>query len=81
MTMTAEVNEFGGRLSEFVKLVEGGDEVLITRESKLIAKLVPAAEAQAAQRAPLEIRSLPGHRVLTPVISQTEIAEEMFGQK
>jgi len=29
----------------------------------------------------LKIRSFKGHRVLTPDISQADIAEDMFGQK
>lgn len=31
-----------------------------------------------ADQGPLRIRSLPGHRVLTPTISQAELAEELF---
>jgi len=28
----------------------------------------------------LNIRSIKGHQILTPIISQTELAEEMFGR-
>jgi hypothetical protein len=32
-------------------------------------------------RTPLQIHSLKGHRVLTPVISHSELAEEMFSRQ
>lgn len=31
-----------------------------------------------AEQSPLRIRSLPGHRMLTPTISQAELAEGLF---
>jgi len=34
--------------------------------------------AEIAPHAALQIRSLQGHRVLTAVISQSELADEMF---
>jgi antitoxin (DNA-binding transcriptional repressor) of toxin-antitoxin stability system len=55
--------------------------VLLTQENKLVAKLVPASEPEQPQAPRLNLRSLKGHRVLTPVISQAEIAEEMFGRQ
>jgi prevent-host-death family protein len=79
MTTTAEVNDFAGRLAELVERVQAGDEVLLTQGSKPVARLVPAVKAEAASRAAFQVRSLKGHRVLTPVISQAELAEEMFG--
>lgn len=79
MTTTAEVNDFAGRLAELVERVQAGDEVLLTQGNKPVARLVPAVKEATAQRAALQVRSLKGHRVLTPVISQAEIAEEMFG--
>jgi prevent-host-death family protein len=81
MTTTAEVNDFAGRLAELVERVQAGDEVLITQGNKPIARLVPAVKEEAAPRAALQVRSLKGHRVLTPVISQAELAEEMFERK
>lgn len=80
MTTTAEISELTGQLAELVKQVQAGNEVLFTECNKPVARLVPAF-GQPAMGAPLQIRSLPGHRVLTPVISQTELAEEMFGPK
>jgi antitoxin (DNA-binding transcriptional repressor) of toxin-antitoxin stability system len=78
MTMVAEVNEFAGQLAEWLKQVQGGGEVLLTQGHKPVAKLVPASEPKAGAGGPLQIRSLKGHRVLTPVFSQAELAEEMF---
>jgi antitoxin (DNA-binding transcriptional repressor) of toxin-antitoxin stability system len=76
MTVTAEIS--AGQLAELVKQVQAGNEVLLTQGNKLVAKLVPAVENGMAPRAALQIRSLNGHRVLTPSISQAELADEMF---
>jgi prevent-host-death family protein len=70
-----------GQLAELVKHVQAGNEVLLTQSNKPVAKLVSASEKAVFPGAPLQIRSLKGHRVLTPVISQGELAEEMFGQQ
>ena len=78
MTTTAEVNEFTGRLAELVKQVQAGNEVLLTQERKPVAKIVSTSEKETISGATLQIRSLKGHRVLTPVISQSELADEMF---
>lgn len=78
MTTTAEVNEFSGRLAELVKQVQSGNEVLLTQDHKPVAKIVSTSETKIASGAPLLIGSLKGHRVLTPVISQSEIADELF---
>jgi prevent-host-death family protein len=81
MTMTAEVNEVTGRLAELVKQVQAGDEVLLTQSQKPVARIVSVPETEGAAGAPLRIRSLSGHRVLTPVISQAELAAELFGRQ
>jgi prevent-host-death family protein len=78
MTKTAEVSEFTGKLAELVKQVQAGNEVLLTQERKPVAKIVSTSEKEIVSRAKLQIRSLKGHRVLTPTISQSELAEEMF---
>jgi prevent-host-death family protein len=80
MTTTAEVNDFAGRLAELVDRVRAGDEVLLTHENKPVARLVSASEEATPPQTVFKVRSLHGHRVLTPVISQAEIAEELFGQ-
>jgi prevent-host-death family protein len=79
MVITAEIG--AEKLSELVKQVQAGNEILLTQDAKPVARLVPAGKAAAEKRAPLQVRSLPGHKVLTPVISQEDIAEEMFGRQ
>jgi prevent-host-death family protein len=81
MTTSAEVNEVNGRLAELVKQVQAGHEVVLTEGHKPVARLVAASEGEIAPGASLQIRSLTGHRVLTPVISQSELAEDMFGRQ
>ena len=81
MTTTAEVKDVGRRLAELVERVRAGDEVLLTQENKLVAKLVPASQQEPPPKARLKLRSLKGHRVLTPVISQAELAQELFVQQ
>jgi prevent-host-death family protein len=79
MIVTAEIGT--GQLADLIKQVQAGAEVLLTQGNKPVAKLVPALEETDAPRAALPIRSLKGHRVLTPVISQAELADEMFGRQ
>jgi prevent-host-death family protein len=76
--MMVRTEIIAGQLAELVKKVQAGDEVLLTQGNKPVAKLVPAHEEAAPTRAAQPIRSVKGHRVLTPVISQEELAEEMF---
>jgi antitoxin (DNA-binding transcriptional repressor) of toxin-antitoxin stability system len=76
------ITEVGaGQLADLVKQVQAGNEVLLTQSNKPVAKLVSAAEKTTSPGVPLQIRSLKGHRVLTPVIPQGELAEEMFGRR
>jgi prevent-host-death family protein len=79
MTVTAEIGT--GELADLVKQVQAGNEVVLTQGSKPVAKLVLASQKADATAANLRIRSIKGRRVLTPVISQEEIAEEMFGRQ
>ena len=79
MTKTAEVNDFSDRLAELVKQVQAGNEVVLTQGSKPVAKIVAAAEQANISNPTIEIRSLKGHRVLAKAISQSELADEMFG--
>lgn len=78
MTTTAEVTGITGQLAELLKQVQAGHEVLLTQGHKPVARLVPAAEKENLRSAVLQIRSLKGHRVLTPSVSQAELAGEMF---
>ena len=78
MIVTAEIGT--GQLADLIKQVQAGDEVVLTQGNKPVAKLVPALGETTSPRAALQIRSLKGHRVLTPVISQADLAGEMFGR-
>ena len=76
MTVTAEI--VSGQLEELVKQVQAGNDVLLMQNNKPIAKLVPASNDHAVPGNALRIRSLKGHKVLTPVFSQAELAVDMF---
>jgi antitoxin (DNA-binding transcriptional repressor) of toxin-antitoxin stability system len=79
MIVTTEIG--AGQLAELVKQVQEGNEVLLTQSNKPVAKLVSASENTISPGAPLQVRSLKGHRVLTPIISQGDLAEEIFGRQ
>jgi len=78
MTVTTEIG--AGNLAELVKQVQAGNEALLTQSNKPVAKLVSASEKTISPGARLPIRSLAGHKVLAPVVSQGDLADEMFGQ-
>ena len=78
MIVTAEVGS--GQLADLVKQVQAGDEVLLTQGKKPVARIVSASEQRTSPGGALKIRSIKGHRVLTPVISQGELAEDIFGR-
>ena len=75
MIVTEEVK------AELLKQVQAGNEVLLTQDHKPVAKLISALPEKTSSTGFLKIRSFKGHRVLTPDISQADIAEDMFGQK
>jgi prevent-host-death family protein len=79
MRIIAEVGS--GQLADLVKQVQAGDEVLLTQGNKPVAKIVSASENGATSGMALNIRSIKGRKVLTPIISQGELAEEMFGRR
>jgi prevent-host-death family protein len=79
MIVTEEVES--GQLAELLKQVQAGNEVLLTQDHKPVAKLVPAHSGKTASDASLQIRSFKGHQILTPVISQADLAEDMFGRQ
>lgn len=79
MIVTEEIGT--KQLADLIKQVQAGDEILLTQDAKPVAKLVSALEKPGFSRQMLPIRSLKGHRVLTPVISQTELAEELFDRQ
>ncbi len=67
------------KLADLVKQVQAGNDVLLTEGDKPVARLVPARETDAVRGTALRVRSLKGHQVLAPAVSQGELAEEMFG--
>ena len=79
MIVTTEVE--AGQLADLVKQVQAGNEVLLTQGNQPVAKLVSATEKHSGLRQKLSIRSFKGHQALTPVISQSELAEEMFSRQ
>ena len=77
MLMTMEIA--AGQLADLVKQVQAGNEVLLTLGDKPVAKIIPASAAEVAGLGmSLRVRSLKGHRVLTPSISQSQLADDMF---
>jgi prevent-host-death family protein len=81
MTTIAEIDEVSKRLLDFVREVQAGGQVVLTQDHKPVARLVPASEKEAAPGTTLQIRSLKGHQVLAPVVSQSDLAEEMFAPR
>ena len=74
--------EIGNKLlADLVRQVQAGDEIVLTQDAKPVAKLISALEKPAAPRLTPPIRSLKGHRVLTPVVSQAELARELFDRQ
>lgn len=78
MMMTTEIKD--AKLADLVKQVQAGNEVLLTQNNLPVAKLVSAAEKPSDPRRKLSIRSFTGHQALTPAISQSDLAEEMFSR-
>jgi antitoxin (DNA-binding transcriptional repressor) of toxin-antitoxin stability system len=77
MTVTTEIGT--RQLGELIKEVQNGNEVLLTQNQKPVARLVPPQASTSRNGATLRVRSLKGHRVLAPTISQAELADEMLG--
>lgn len=66
------------QLADLIAQVQAGNEVVLTQDDKPVAKLVSALEEARGPLPPFQIRSFKGHQVLTPTISQAELADEMF---
>jgi antitoxin (DNA-binding transcriptional repressor) of toxin-antitoxin stability system len=77
MTVTTEIG--ARQLGDLIKEVQNGNEVLLTQNQKPVARLVPPQASTPKNGVTLHVRSLKGHRVLAPTISQAELADEMFG--
>ena len=76
MVVSTEIEK--GNLAELVKQVQAGNEVLLTQGDKPVARLISALEPEAGNNPAFHVRSIPGHRVVTPVILQEELAGEFF---
>ena len=76
MVVSTEIED--GNLAELVKQVQAGNEVLLTQGDRPVARLISAHETEAGNNPPFHVRSIPGRRVLTPVIRQEELAGEFF---
>ena len=76
MIVTEEVK--AGQLVELLKQVQAGNEVLLTQGHKPVAKLVAPPLETSEMKTGWKLHAISGHRVLTPNISQAEIAEDMF---
>ena len=79
MIVTAEIGT--RQLVDLIKQVQAGDEVLLTQGNKPVARIVSAFEKGFPSGMAFNIRSIKGHRVLAPIISQGELAEEIFGRE
>jgi len=79
MIFKAEIET--GQLADLIKQMQAGHEVLLTQGGKPVAKLVSVLDETASPGAALQIRSLKGHRILTSVTSQEDLAEEMFSRQ
>jgi antitoxin (DNA-binding transcriptional repressor) of toxin-antitoxin stability system len=71
VVVTTEIGT--AQLADLLKQVQAGNEVLLMQGDKLVARLVAARETTSPGTSPLRIRSLKGHRVLAPVISQEDL--------
>ena len=80
MTTIAELKDLAG-LAELLKQVEAGNEVLITHNDQPVARLVPLMSETESLGRKLRYRSISGHRVLTPDISQSDLADELLGRQ
>ena len=79
MTLTAEL--LPGQLTELVEQLKAGNEVIITQGSEPVAKLVPASETVPLPIDGLRIYGFKGYKVLTPVITHADIAEDMYDDR
>ncbi len=81
LSMTVIEEILSGQLTQLVRQVQAGNEVLLTQDHKPVARLVPLVEKEITPGTALRVRSLKGHRVMAPVFSQEELAEEIFTRK
>lgn len=81
MTTTADLKDLAGNLSGVIRQVLAGNEVVLTNFSEPVARIVPILKQGGKKPLPpWKIRSLSRPRVLTPIITGAEIAEDMFNR-
>jgi antitoxin (DNA-binding transcriptional repressor) of toxin-antitoxin stability system len=84
MTMVTEIA--AAKLAELVKEVQAGNEVVLTDGGHAVARIVQATPTVTEKNGEdlvekLNRISFKGVKVLTPNISQAEIAEEMYDRQ
>jgi prevent-host-death family protein len=79
--MTIRTEIAGRQLAELVEQVKAGNEVVLTESNRPVAILVAAVQNGNPTGESFRIRTFKGHRILTPVISQADLADEMFGRR
>lgn len=79
MTMTAELN--ASQLADLVRKVQAGNEVIVMDKNQAVAKLVPASNGSKSVARSFKMRTFADRKILTPTVSQQELAEEMFERK
>ena len=78
MLVTADIG--ASQLAELVKQVQAGHDVLLMQGDQAVARLVPATPESPVPATPFRVRSFKGHKVLTPSISQSDLADELFAR-
>jgi antitoxin (DNA-binding transcriptional repressor) of toxin-antitoxin stability system len=78
MTTTADFAKLAGALPEVVSQVLAGKEVVLTEADKPIARIVPILNGGSRPLPLLKIQSFSRPQVLTPNLTGSEIAEDMF---
>ena len=82
MTKSAEAGELAKRFEEFLQDVQAGNEVLVTRGQKPVARLVPVEpERSNTPRSIRDLKPLSGQWIGERVIKSGDLAEEMFGRE
>jgi prevent-host-death family protein len=82
MTKTAEAAELARRFMDFLEDVKAGHEVLVTREQKPIARLIPMSPRHRdARPSVLHLRPLAGKWIGETVLESGDLADEMFARE
>ena len=82
MTKTAEAGDLAKHLAHFLDEVKAGHEVLVTRGTTPVARLVPVRNQSRFQpRSIRGLRALAGQWVGETVLKSGDLAEEMFARE